>query len=145
KGFVVTLEEAMDNEPDYLSRSEVLPCGLIRGFRKLSDELFECLTHHPVRHPIRMQVDGRELLNEQIKQVLVVQLDHTVDELEMFEDVARVLREIPDVGNQVLANVCGIAEKHRNSEAAGVVERQSTLTLQEHVYVDARVLALFPL
>ena len=140
--IVIARKQAMDDELDDLPRREVLPGGLVGSFRKLPDQLLENQAHRFVGHSLGVQVDAGKLLHQEEQEILVVKLGDAIDELEAFEHVTGIGREIPDVGDEVLADVLGVVEEPRDREKTRVVKRLLALALQEDIELDALVLAL---
>ncbi len=135
--LVVAGEENVDHEADDLARGEVLPGGLVGGFREAPDELLEDQSHRFVGDLVRVQVHCGELLHQHEQQVLLVEFAHPLEELEALEDIAGVGREVAEVGDQVLADMLLVGEQARQGEAADVVEGLLALATQEDVDVHA--------
>ncbi len=115
----------------------MLPGGLVADFGELADQLLEHPAHGGVVHGLRVQVDVRELLGDQIEQVGLGQpLDLRV-EVEALEDVPGRGGEALEVGVQVLPDVVLVAQKLAEVERTRVVEALTGLAQQEGVGVQA--------
>ena len=66
-------------------------------------------------------------------------------EFEELEDVAHVLREAPDVANQVIADVGGVAFEPLKIKSRMVVETLASDSIQEHIQSVAFQVVLAPL
>jgi hypothetical protein len=95
--LVVLDEEQVDHEPDHLARGEVLSGRLVRELRELPDELLVQVAHLHVRDDVRMQVDLRELRDDEVEQVRAFEPGDLGIEAELVDHVAGARREPRDV------------------------------------------------
>ena len=64
-------EQEIDHELDHLARGEVFPGFLVRLFRADPNEFLEDVAHLDVVHALRREIDGGELLDDEVEQVLL--------------------------------------------------------------------------
>ena len=116
-------QEQRDDQPDHLTRCEVLPCSLVRDLREAPDEIFEQVAHLDIADVVGVQIDLGEPLEHLPEYAGIVQALELVGEQELIEeDVADVGREASDEVRQVLVDVARLLLTHRREgEAAGIV------------------------
>lgn len=122
QGLVIVGEEQVDHEFDDFARSEVLTGGFVGCFGELADEFFEDMAHFGVGDAVGVQIDVGELLDDQQKQVAVFEFFDAVFDFVLSEDVPHVFGEGVQVGEQIFAQVFGVADQGGQVVAAGVVE-----------------------
>ena len=66
QGIVVFDEQQVHYQSDHFPGREVLPGGFIRFLGKLADQFLEHHAHLGVAHHLRVQVDPREALRDQV-------------------------------------------------------------------------------
>jgi hypothetical protein len=129
---VVAREEQVDHQADDLARGEVLTRGLVGLLREAPDQVLEDRAHHVVRHDLGMQVDLGEALHHEEENVRLVELGDLLGQLEALEeDLADVLGEALDVGEQVRGEVVRIVEQPPEVELADVVEVHARQPLED--------------
>ena len=111
---------------------------LVRQFGELADQFLEHQAHLHVIHVVRVEVDGRELLGHQVKQLGLVQALHGGREVEVLEDGTHIRCEALDVAVQVGADLARVAHELAHVERRHVVEVQARLALDEGLEGDAR-------
>ena len=141
QGFIVLDEEQVHHQANHLARGEVLPGGLIGELGKLADQLLEHRAHPGIAHHLRVQVDVRELLGDQIEQTGLGEAVDLQVELEALEDVPHRRRKRLDVGAQVLADVVLVAHQLFQVERRGVVEELAADFEEERLGIQAGRLA----
>jgi hypothetical protein len=84
---VVLDEEEVDHQPDHFARREVLAGRLVRQLCEPPDQVFEHPAHVGVADDVRVQVDVRELLGDEIQKAGLGQPRDLRGEIEVLEDV----------------------------------------------------------
>ena len=135
--LVILDEEQVHHQPDDLARREVLAGRLVGQLGEPADQLLEDEAHLLVADLVRVQVDAGEPLGHLIEQLGLVEPVDLGRELEALEDVADVLREALDVGEEVRRDVVLVADQAPHVEPVGVVEGEARLPEQERLGVHA--------
>ena len=142
QGLVVLDEEQVHHQPDHFARGEVLSGGFVRDFRELPDQFLEDHAHLRVADGLRVQVDGGELLADQIQQPGFREPVDLGVELERLEDVPDGRGERLDVGVEIFLDVVLIPHQLLHVEGRVVEEQLTGLLQQERLGVHLRLLAL---
>ena len=89
---------------DVTRRHEVLGPFIDLG-TKAANQVFVDVTHHPIRHHVRVQVDLGKVLANLVQQARFLQPDHRIAKLKLLEDSAGVIRKQGDVVFQIAARL----------------------------------------
>ncbi|CAC9253264.1 Uncharacterised protein [Citrobacter werkmanii] len=89
---------------DVTRRHEVLGPFIYLG-TKAANQVFVDVTHHPIRHHVRVQVDLGKVLANLVQQARFLQPDHRIAKLKLLEDSAGVIRKQGDVVFQIAARL----------------------------------------
>lgn len=119
---LVADQQQVHHQGDDLPRGEVLASGLVGGLGELADQLLKDGAHLGVAHLRRAEVDRREALQHEVEGVRLVEALDLVLEAEAGEDVADVVAEPVDVGQQVGLDVGAVAGERGQRVLRGVVE-----------------------
>jgi len=97
----------------------VLPGLLVGLFRADPDEFLEDVAHLDVVHSVGREVDGGELLDDEVEQVLLGHVGDLLGEFESLDDRANVRRETVDVAVEVGRELVRIVEQAVEPAAVG--------------------------
>ena len=130
--LVVFHKDQRGGETDDIARGEVLPGGFIGTFSKAPDQLLEDQTHLVVGDCLGAEIGVGKLLHHLVKQVGVVQLTDELGELEILEDLPRILGEALDVVLQIVLDprLAQLGKIHRRDVEKTLVRRP-----QHHLFV----------
>ena len=122
KRIVILNEKKINHEPNDFARREMFARSFVGEFGELANELFEDRTHLRVRHVLRMQIDGGELLADEIEQIRFGEAVDLRVEIKLLEDVAHRWRKPMHIRAQVRAQVVLIAHEFLQIQRRCVVE-----------------------
>jgi hypothetical protein len=135
-------EDQVHHQADDLARREMLPRCLVRQFCEASDELLEDEAHLGVIDFVRVQIDLRKPLGDEVEQLVLgkpVDLGHKVESL---EDIADRGREALNVGEKVLSDIVLIAHELAHIERRHIGEALPGFAQDERLRVQPRLLLL---
>ena len=116
-------EEEIHHELDDLSRGEVFPGLLVGLLRTYPNEFLEDVTHLHVVHAVGREIDGGELFDDEIEQVLLGHLRNLNVEPEPFHDRPNIRRKAVDVAVEIRRELVRVVEEARQIELREIVER----------------------
>ena len=130
---VVRLKQHMHHEANHLTRREVISRFFVRLLVELAHQLFKHIAHHVVGHTVRVQVNvgAGERLNHFEQQIGAVKFFDFFLELEVIENVARLLTETLQVVRQIAGELVRVAEHRAEGVFAGVEKRHLELLLHD--------------
>ena len=144
QGVVLDEQDAHHQANDVPGR-EMIARRLVGQFVEASDQVLEDESHLRVWHRVRVEVDAAELRDDEVEDVRLAHPLDLVLEIEELEDVACVLRETLDVGDEMPRDVVGIALERLEVEVGAVVEALAGGPVQVLVEGSAVESALAPL
>ncbi|MCY1533590.1 hypothetical protein D9M68_689270 [compost metagenome] len=105
--LMVGREYESGGQAHHIARGEVLASVVIGRLGKLANQVFKDQPHFVVADNVRMQVDGSELLGDQIEQIGLLQLFQPAVKCEVLEHLTSVGGILGDVIVQVGAGAGG--------------------------------------
>ena len=125
---VVLDEQQVHHQADDLARREVLAGRLVRELGEPADQLLEDQPHLGVADRVGMQVDVRELLGDEVKQVRLREPVDLHGELEALEDVPDSRRERLERSSRRFSRDVVAGPPSTSSCRAGMCWRRSART-----------------
>ena len=104
QGIIRVKQQCGRQVNDVTRRHEVLGPFIDLG-TKAANQVFVDVTHHPIRHHVRVQVDLGKVLANLVQQARFLQPDHRIAKLKLLEDSAGVIRKQGDVVFQIAARL----------------------------------------
>src|SRR5690606_38925261 len=144
KNLFILVEQDVDHEPNYFTRSVVFSGGFVRRFRETSDQLLEDVPHVSIGDRIWMQVDLGEPGNDKVQEVRLVEASNLLFEPEVIHDLLGTWRKALYVTHKVEGDVIWSGQKGLEVELADVVEAVSRNPCEDRLYIlDASALQVF--
>ena len=122
--LLIVAHEQLAHQVDDVACGKVRSSLVVIRFGELSDQFFKDIPHIYSRNDIGSQISfsRTELLDDEIKTVIVVHLLDFIVEVHAVDDINHILREMIEVILKVVFDVIRIGKQYIESKLTGVVE-----------------------